>query len=102
MMTSLTLAAEAKLRTLPSLLLGNPEPGIEISGQCTLWEASRAGLISVFKRARACTRFLTASGWKPDITAKLNGAGSGRAVACNPEMQHLSYRVEILIISAAD
>jgi outer membrane protein OmpA-like peptidoglycan-associated protein len=100
--SSLTPAAEAKLRTLVSMLVENPELEIEISGHCAPLGNEQGRVNLSFERARRVHDFLTASGWKPDITAKLNGAGSRKAVTHNPEMQHLNRRVEIIIISAAD
>lgn len=100
--SSLTPAAEAKLRTLLPLLRENPELEIEISGYCAPMGSEQGRVKLSLERAWRVHDFLTASGWKPDITAKLNGAGSRNAVTRNPEMQHLNRRVEILIISAAD
>jgi len=98
----LTPAAEVKLRTLLALLLKNPELEIEIFGHCALMGSEQGRINLSFERARRVHDFLTASGWKPDITAKLNGVGSSKAVTRNPEMQNLNRRVEIIIISAAD
>ncbi|HEB10687.1 MAG TPA: hypothetical protein ENI06_05685, partial [Spirochaetales bacterium] len=100
--SSLTPAAEAKLRTLLPMLRENPELEIEISGYCAPMGSEQGRVKLSLERAWRVHDFLTASGWKPDITAKLNGAGSRNAVTRNPEMQHLNRRVEILIISAAD
>jgi len=100
--SSLTPAAEAKLRTLLSLLLENPELEIEFYGYCAPMGSEEGRVNLSFERARRVHDFLTASGWKPDITAKLNGAGSSKEVTNSPEMQHLNRRVEILISSAAD
>ena len=100
--SSLTPAAEVKLRTLLPLLRENPDLEIEISGYCALMGSEQGRVNLSLERARRVYDFLTASGWKPDITAKLHGAGSRNAVTRNPEMQHLNRRVEILIISAAD
>lgn len=103
--SSLTPAAEAKLRTLLPLLpllRKNPELEIEISGYCAPMGSEQGRVNLSLERARRVYDFLTASGWKPDIAAKLHGAGSRNAVTRNPEMQHLNRRVEILIIRAVD
>ena len=98
----LTPAAEAKLRTLLPLFLGNSELEIEIFGHCAPMGNEQGRVNLSLERARSVYDFLIASGWKPHIAAKLNGAGSNKAVTRNLEKQHLNRRVEILIISGAD
>lgn len=95
----LTPAAEIKLRSLLPLLLENADLKIEILGHCAPMGSEQGRNILSFERARRVSDFLSASGWKPYLQAKVNGAGSSKAVTRNPEMQHLNRRAEILIIS---
>lgn len=95
----LTPDAEIKLRSLLPMLLENADLKIEILGHCAPMGSEQGRVILSFERARRVGDFLTVLGWKPYLQAKVNGAGSSKAVTRNPEMQHLNRRAEILIIS---
>ena len=81
------------------MLLENADLKIEILGHCAPMGSEQGRVILSFERARRVSDFLTSLGWKPYLQAKVNGAGSSKAVTRNPEMQHLNRRADILIVS---